>query len=197
MWQFKVTHSHVPDCRSTWLLVEILLHSTDVKKEEVHCGINPVITVTCLHVPEAWGVWTVLLRDSVPGAHASQTQHFQIRLLLLPARCGTRQPEGLCGAGRYVYQLFSQTGRCQSRLKAAHVYVFGLCMWNTGSYLCVWRMSSDLWTSVLKSFTCCVFKTRRQRTSNRNVYGSQLFYWFPFRLGIRHGRNTNLSLSLS
>lgn len=124
MWQFKVTNSHVPYCWSTWLLVEILLHSTDVKKEEVHCGINPVITVTYLHVPEAWGGWTVLLRDSVPGAHASQTQHVQIRLLLLPARCGPGQPEGLCGAGRYVYQLFSQTGRCQSRLKAAHVYVF-------------------------------------------------------------------------
>ena len=83
-------------------------------------AVNPMITVNYFHVPEAWGSWTVLLRDSVPGA--GTTQRFHIRLLLLSARCGSRQPEGPCGIGWYVYHSSSLLCQWQFHPSAVHVY---------------------------------------------------------------------------
>lgn len=61
-----------------------------------------VITVSDIHVLKARGSRTVLLKDSVPGAATAEYQQLQICWLLLSSRCGSRQPEGLRGIGRYV-----------------------------------------------------------------------------------------------
>lgn len=103
VWEIKVSINSVVVAKRLlwlksssffWLFNNIKMYLDLRMQYEIHGAtwqtVNPMITVNHFHVPEASGRWTVPLRDSVPGAGTSEIQPFQIHLLLLSTRCGTR-----------------------------------------------------------------------------------------------------------